>query len=135
MKRSIVFAAAICGVSATTAALAHYPVPLPTVLFNTSEGAMSLPAQPMTEHEVRVDYSSDNGRIFGVFSRTDEYRWRFVGTWVETDSARTCGSRVDGSPHWGRVDFTFNQSYTDFQGEWSYCSEAPSGTWTGSRAR
>ena len=53
------------------------------------------------------------------------------GYWIENGSAQECDSQMDSSAYWGRIEFTFNEDFTEFTGLWSYCNEEPTQTWNG----
>jgi hypothetical protein len=56
------------------------------------------------------------------------------GIWAQPDSARRCASERYGSVYWGRFTFRFNDRFSAFDGEYSYCDEAVAGAWSGSRS-
>ena len=74
-------------------------------------------------------YEFNSGRVFGRL-----YQRRFEGTWVQGRSSERCRKRVAGSRYWGRAEFVFDRSLTQFQGRWSYCGGPMDGKWSGQLA-
>jgi hypothetical protein len=71
-------------------------------------------------------YTNDSGRMFYEINGNV-----LSGFWVEGSSAQGCGSEMDGSVYWGRIEFTFNDDFTEFTGLWSYCDAEPTQSWNG----
>lgn len=103
-------------------------------VWNTSEGAMELPSNPVEGQGIKAPYNQDSGRIVGTFSRMDDGRWRLVGSWVEASSNQYCETMVDGSHHWGKIEFRFDASFSTFDGRWGYCDSIPAESWTGTKS-
>jgi hypothetical protein len=81
--------------------------------------------------DTRVEYAHRNGRI--IFYSIDK-RGKWEGYWVEDRGISGCGSFLkDGSSHWGKVTFQFNEDYTSFRGEWDYCGIGFKTPWHGHR--
>lgn len=93
--------------------------------WDASEGAMQL---AIVGNKVTGSYSQDNGRIGGwLTNRTVE------GFWIEDGSNERCATARDGSHHWGRIKWTFDQKLKTFKGEWGYCIKVPTRSCTGTR--
>jgi hypothetical protein len=71
-------------------------------------------------------YTNDSGRMFYEINGNV-----LSGFWVEGSSAQGCASEMDGSVYWGRIEFTFNDEFTEFTGLWSYCDAEPTAAWNG----
>ena len=81
--------------------------------------------------DTRVTYGYTNGRIF-FYSIDKQGKWE--GYWVEDSGSKACINELkDGSRHWGKVIFQFNDSYTKFKGTWDYCGEGKKTPWEGFR--
>lgn len=80
----------------------------------------------VTRGLVRASYARDGGRILA------DLKGRLLtGIWVENGSDVRCKTRRDGSYHWGRMVFIFNQAFSQFKGKWGYCQGKPTTKWTG----
>ncbi|MFZ1679593.1 MAG: hypothetical protein WAT70_01130 [Rhizobiaceae bacterium] len=100
--------------------------------WGTSEGTMTLPDEPMTG-AIRAPYTQDDGRIVGRMNKlkTGDYSVGISGVWIESQSAKACATKKEGSPYWGNVTLQFNAAYDAFTGRWDYCGEGGGGSWTG----
>ncbi|MDP8169726.1 hypothetical protein QJU96_00260, partial [Pasteurella skyensis] len=78
---------------------------------------------------VQGSYGEDNGRLFGDYDETTK---TFTGYWVEDGSDYKCDSEKDGSYHWGRTVWRFDNKLCTFKGAWGYCGKKPNHNWTGS---
>ncbi len=84
-------------------------------------------------NNARAEYpSNDNGRLVGEF---DKNLRTFSGYWIEDKADRGCGTALEGSIYWGRIEIKFERDFSQFNGNWSYCDEPldPNRTWTGKR--
>jgi hypothetical protein len=70
-----------------------------------------------------------NGRIF-FYAIDDQRKWE--GYWVQ-DGADNCANKKDGSNHWGAVTFQFNDTYTEWKGEYDECGVGRKLPWDGVR--
>ena len=81
--------------------------------------------------DTRVTYGYKSGRIF-FYSIGKQGKWE--GYWVEDTGSKVCGNVLkDGSRHWGKVIFQFNDNYTSFKGTWDYCGQGKKTRWNGYR--
>ena len=78
--------------------------------------------------DLRASYTSGGGRIIGKLNGR-----RLTGIWVQNSSGRRCNTARDGSYHWGRMEFTFNQKLNEFNGVWGYCEDRPAAAWAGKK--
>lgn len=92
--------------------------------FTSSSGKINFHA---TGPRVAV-FGGDQGRLWGDFSGMV-----LTGFWVEKGSDQRCGAEKDGSFYWGRIQFTFDETFDSFKGVWSYCDKEPKRAWTGKR--
>ena len=83
---------------------------------------------------------TEDGRLVGFYIPNDRGRLLLElkgnvasGYWVENESRQRCDSERDGSFHWGRIRWEFNQEMTAFSGWWSYCEAESGDAWTGKR--
>ena len=88
---------------------------------STSEGAMTFTGA--TKGRI-AKFGNGQDRIIGTLAGGS-----IDGYWVETKSKQRCSSVVDGSYYWGRFVARFTGSH--FDGKWSYCDAALTGSWTG----
>ncbi len=95
-------------------------------VWQTTYGAMRF--STTVEGVVRAPYATSGGRVIGTFDGT-----RLTGIWVEDSAARACSATRDGSVHWGRVEFLFNEALNAFEGRWGYCDDNPRSAWAGER--
>ena len=79
--------------------------------------------------ETKATYSYANGRIL-FYSIDDQRKWE--GYWVQ-DGADNCANKKDGSGYWGAVTFQFNDTYTQWKGEYDYCRVGRKYLWDGAR--
>jgi TolB-like protein/class 3 adenylate cyclase/Flp pilus assembly protein TadD len=78
--------------------------------------------------EIKVTYPERNGRIL-FYAIDDQRKWE--GYWVE--DAGGCADKKDGSNYWGVVTFRFNDTYTEWKGEFDECGEGKKYPWHGFR--
>ncbi len=97
-----------------------------TASWSTSYGVMIFP-DPVAG-PIRATYGTDEGRIIGEAQGTE-----LSGYWVERSSGRRCDRPVDGSYHWGRMEYHFDPGFTTFTGKWGYCDAPPLQGWSGAR--
>jgi len=86
----------------------------------------------MSGGKVRGVFDWSNGRIDAMRQGTDGRILK--GFWIQDSSNSKCNRpypNEDQSFYWGRIEFKFNQDFTEFNGIWSYCEEELSGTWNG----
>ncbi len=103
--------------------LGPYPTSGP---YTTTEGELTfLDSGPLAAH-----YHQDGGRLVGKFDGLV-----FTGVWVESNSKRKCANQKNGSAYWGKVQFTFTESFDVFKGVWGYCEDVPAQKWDGTRKR
>ena len=55
------------------------------------------------------------------------------GYWIEAESGANCGVAREGSNYWGRIRWSFDDTFSSFSGVWSYCDAEPSSDWSGTR--
>lgn len=91
--------------------------------WNSSQGEVTL---RVFGTDVYGIYSNDNGRINGSYRQNV-----FDGFWAENSSGVRCASSKMDSFYWGRIRWTFGA--TGFTGQWSYCDQELSGSWSGRR--
>ena len=101
--------------------------------WSTTYGTMTFPDQPVAG-PVFSRYQADEGRIIGQME-LGAAGPLVMGTWVEASSGVTCDTPVDGSLHWGEVEFWFDPAYTRFTGAWYYCGQATPHDWSGTLMR
>jgi len=77
---------------------------------------------------LRAPYTNAGGRIIGGLNGR-----RLTGIWVQNTSPKRCNPARDGSYHWGRMEFTFNQKLNEFNGIWGYCEDLPTAEWKGKK--
>jgi len=81
--------------------------------------------------DTRVAYDYKNGRMF--FHSIDK-QGKWDGYWVEDSGSTPCANGLkDGSRHWGKIMFQFNDNYTSFEGKWDYCGQGKKSYWNGYR--
>ncbi len=97
-----------------------------TASWSTSYGVMSFP-HPVAG-PIRATYGTDEGRIIGEAQGTV-----LSGYWVEKSSSRRCDRPIDGSYHWGRIEYQFDPGFATFTGKWGYCDAPPLQGWSGTR--
>jgi tetratricopeptide (TPR) repeat protein len=80
--------------------------------------------------EKKATYPSyRNGRIL-FYAIDDQRKWE--GYWVE-EARGQCADKKDGSGYWGVVTFRFNDTYTQWKGEFDECGEGRKYPWDGFR--
>jgi TolB-like protein/class 3 adenylate cyclase/Flp pilus assembly protein TadD len=79
--------------------------------------------------EIKVTYPERNGRIL-FYAIDDQRKWE--GYWVE-EASGNCAEKKDGSTYWGVVTFRFNDTYTQWKGEFDECGEGKKYPWDGFR--
>ncbi|MBI1386616.1 MAG: hypothetical protein GC150_17045 [Rhizobiales bacterium] len=90
-------------------------------------GSVTLPDEP--NGNATGSYTgSGGGSIYGRFAkakcggtRCPGGGYNLTGYWVEPHAGIKCDKAVHGSFYWGRIDWTFNDDYTEFKGSWSDC--------------
>lgn len=92
--------------------------------YNSTEGAMTLRQQG---DRITGNYGSDNGELTGVL-----YDQTMEGFWIENSSGRRCSTPKNGRYYWGRVSMQFTDD--GFTGQWSYCNDAFTSSWNGTRS-
>ncbi len=96
-----------------------------TSVWNSSEGRMTL---NYDGQKFWGKYENDNGRISGTQNGT-----KFDGYWGEDSSGTKCSyARLD-TYYWGQVHWQF--SGNTFSGQYSFCDNANSGSWSGTLAQ
>ena len=88
-------------------------------------------AQMTIVDEIKVTYTPSyrTGRIFW-YAIDDQRKWE--GYWVE-GAQGNCADKKDGSTYWGVVIFRFNDTYTEWKGEFDICGEGRKYPWDGLR--
>ena len=56
-----------------------------------------------------------------------------TGHWIKNSSSQRCKYAIDGSYYWGTVSLNFNSNNKSFNGNWGFCNDTRSGSWSGSR--
>ena len=80
--------------------------------------------------ETKAIYPSyRNGRIFW-YAIDDQRKWE--GYWID-EIAGNCIEKKYGSTYWGVVTFRFNETYTEWKGEFDECGEGRKYPWDGIR--
>jgi tetratricopeptide (TPR) repeat protein len=80
--------------------------------------------------EKKATYPSyRNGRIL-FYAIDDQRKWE--GYWVEEVPGQ-CADKKDGSSYWGVVTFRFNDTYTEWKGEFDECGNGRKYPWDGFR--
>jgi len=80
--------------------------------------------------ETKAIYPSyRNGRIFW-YAIDDQRKWE--GYWID-EIAGNCVEKKDGSTYWGVVTFRFNDTYTQWKGDFDICGEGRKYPWNGLR--
>ncbi|MDD5287227.1 MAG: hypothetical protein PHD54_15360 [Desulfuromonadaceae bacterium] len=93
-------------------------------VWSSSEGDISL---SQNGSRVRGNYNpQDNGEITGTIKGST-----LSSYWIENHSSQRCSSPKNGRYYWGTLKLTFNGDR--FSGQWGYCDEQPSRSWTGQR--
>ncbi len=97
--------------------------------WHTSRNTMMIPAAPVEVADgLGAVYARDEGRL--IFTKAAGHTLH--GFWIEAGSERPCNLPIDGSYHWGRIEFTF--AGDRFEGRWSYCDSFDwAGPWTSTR--
>jgi adenylate cyclase len=82
--------------------------------------------------EIKMTYPppSRMGRVFW-YAKDDPRMWK--GYWVEGDGTGNCSEEKDGSHFWGVLTIQFNESYTQWKGEFDICGEGRKFPWDGFR--
>ena len=79
----------------------------------------------------KATYGISGGRIF-FYAVDDQGKWE--GYWVEDYGPNmSCTEAKDGSNVWGVVVFQFNDTYSNFTGDWDTCGEGKKYAWNGYR--
>jgi hypothetical protein len=92
--------------------------------WNSSEGPLAVRQQGPS---VFANYPTDHGELTGTLSGNV-----LDGYWIEDASGQRCAQPMNGRFYWGRIRFVFDGDR--FTGQWGYCQEPPTRSWTGSRA-
>ena len=81
-----------------------------------------------------------DGKLVGFYNTNDHGRVLLemqgnvaTGYWIENESRQKCESERDGSFHWGRARWEFNEQMNSFSGWWSYCEAESGEAWSGKR--
>lgn len=119
LSRAAVLAVVLVGVSGAGAQPDYWIAGI----WKTSEGRMVI---KHSHPDVSGEYAQDGGRIIGTLDGQV-----LTGFWIENGSGVTCDTARDGSVHWGRIVFTFDEAFASFAGKWGYCDQAPTRNWTG----
>ncbi|MEL6614451.1 MAG: hypothetical protein AAFQ43_01860 [Bacteroidota bacterium] len=82
--------------------------------YDTTWGTMTL--RQDAEGNLTGSYSGEEGAIEGTVSGNV-----LTGYWIEPQANNTCSSTRNGSPHWGRIEFTF-PSRQSFEGGYTDCA-------------
>ena len=81
--------------------------------------------------ESKATYGYHSGRIL-FYAVDDQRNWE--GYWVESYAQNiSCAESKDGSDVWGVVKFQFNDTYTQFTGDWDACGKGAKYPWNGRR--
>jgi hypothetical protein len=82
--------------------------------------------------EAKATYpSNQNGRIL-FYAIDDQRKWE--GYWVQDiDGGGRCADKKDGSTYWGAVTFRFNETYTQWKGNFDFCGVGRKFPWDGFR--
>ena len=73
-------------------------------------------------------YENGSGKIHGI-----KIGRNLTGHWIKGNSIQRCNYPVDGSYCWGTVSLNFNSNNRSFNGNWGFCNNNRSASWTGSR--
>ena len=99
-------------------------------LFISIKGRSVSPRMTIID-ETKATYGFHRGRIF-FFAVDDQGKWE--GYWVESYAPNmSCTEKKDGSNVWGVVVLQFNDTYTNFTGDWDSCGEGKKHPWKGNR--
>ena len=81
--------------------------------------------------EIKVTYTPSyrEGRVFW-YAIDDQRKWE--GYWVE-GARGNCADKKDGSTYWGVLTIRFNDTYTEWKGEFNICGEGRKYPWDGFR--
>jgi hypothetical protein len=79
--------------------------------------------------ETKATFTLLNGRIL-FYAIDDQRKWE--GYWVD-EVLGLCADKKDGSTYWGVVTFRFNDTYTEWKGEFDECGEGRKYPWDGFR--
>lgn len=79
--------------------------------------------------EVRFPYGDRQGRL--IDASFDVTGCALTGFWVEAASAAPCDTTVDGSEHWGRIEWRFDVDGRSFEGTYGDCDDDPVRPWNG----
>ena len=56
-----------------------------------------------------------------------------TGQWVRYDGGQRCATRLHGSKNWGRVEFTFAEGFSSYQGRYGECDGDLTRSWNAQR--
>ena len=80
--------------------------------------------------ETKAIYPSfRNGRLL-FYAIDDQRKWE--GYWVEEING-PCADKKDGSTYWGVLTIRFNETYTQWKGEFDECGNGRKYPWNGFR--
>lgn len=66
-----------------------------------------------------------DGIIDGLNAKLDTLE----GSWIEDHSGLKCGSEKDGSRNWGRLTLTFDETFSTYNGRFTWCETPLDGGW------
>jgi hypothetical protein len=112
---------------------------------NGDGGATMTPAPQNVTGTWQTDYGtieitgttgSYNQSTAGVSHVTFDFvdAYTVEGYWDQPSSGARCDTQRNGTNYWGRIRWTFDETYSSFTGIWSYCDEELGGGWNGRRA-
>lgn len=95
--------------------------------FSTGYGNMTFPDGSSNKITATYEYYSDS-RIIGNLSELV-----LTGKWVQPEGTSACKEKNEGTHHWGKIRFAFDNNFINFSGLWGYCDEEPDKSWGGSK--
>jgi tetratricopeptide (TPR) repeat protein len=98
-------------------------------IFQGSDCVLNKVQLTIVDETKAITPSYRNGRIL-FYALDDQRKWE--GYWVD-EIAGNCVEKKDGSTYWGVVTFRFNDTYTEWKGEFDECGEGRKYPWDGFR--
>ena len=82
--------------------------------------------------KTRANYPSLNNGRFLFYAIDDQRKWE--GYWVEDIEGGGCAAgKKDGSHYWGAITLRFNETYTQWKGDFDFCGTGRRFPWDGFR--
>lgn len=125
MKQMIWAAGAAIGLMSAGGACAQSPT-MTGATFQSDWGEMTL--DRWEGRAVAGRFAHQNGRFDG-----ERQGMTVRGYWYQDESGVACPRPRNGQRYYGRMELTFAPDGQAFEGRWSYCDDAPSQRWNGSR--